>query len=214
MSVADRRFMKVVAVTWLVVCAAIVVTCVRSGLPAYADASVLALVVILVGLAATVLTFIVVAIPLRIFLNLTLKDRRRSHRTETIQLFIALALSIGLPLEMRRERHRLAPPTGVKPLSEFAKTAPPPRRLEIVRHDGDDYIAWFGALSGPIDVPSGPSCYLFDSKGALVDWQPETGDGGPVERFIRSSTRTGKISLEEALKLTQQSEAADGDDRR
>jgi hypothetical protein len=211
---ADRRFIAVVVAAWLLAYGAIIAFVLRIGLPAHADASLLAFGFIYVGLAAAVLAVVLVAIPLRIVLNLALKDRRRSHRTETIALCVALVAVIGYPLEIRRERNRLAPPSGVNQLSDFAEAAPPPRRLELVRHDGDKYLVWFGALSGPLDVPSGPSCYLFDQKGRLIDWQPDTGDGGPVESFLSSSSRTGEISLMEALNLTLDSHTDDADDRR
>ena len=213
MRLADRRFIQVTVSAWIFAYAAILVTILRAGLPVDADSSLLAFGVVFVGLAAALLTVIVVAIPLRIILNLTLKDRRRSHRTETIVLTVVLALVIGHTLEVSRERNRLAPPRGVTQLSDFAKLAPPPRRLELLQHDGDEYVVWFGELSGPIDLPSGPSCYLFDRHGELVKWQPETGDGGPVEEILRSSSRAGEISLEDAVKGFQNSDPVDAENR-
>lgn len=214
MCLADRRCMMVTIAAWLVAWASIIVGILRSGLPADADLSILAFGIVFVGLAAAVLTVILVAIPLRIALNVVLKERRRSHRTETVVLTAVLAVALGYPLEVIRERNQLAPPRGVSHLPEFAKVEPPPRWLELVRHDGNDYVAWYGAHTGPFDVPSGPSCYLFDSKGEFIDWQAETGDGGPVETFLRSSSRISKISLEDALRLTQDSHASNGGDPR
>lgn len=211
---ADRRFIAVTVAAWLVAWAAIIVTILRSGLPADADRPILAFGIVFVGLVAAVLTVVFVAIPLRIVLNVALKERRRSHRTETVVLAAVLALLLGYTLEVRRERNQLAPPRGIERLSEFAKIAPPPRWLGLVRHDGNDYVSWYGEHSGPFDVPSGPSCYLFDNNGKLIDWQPETGDGGPVESFLQSSSRAGEISLEDALKLTQDSSTANGADAR
>ncbi len=66
---------------------------------------------------------------------------------------------------------------------------------------GREYLVWFGEKSGPIDIPSGPSCYLFDADGKLLDWQLETGDGGRVEKFLQSSTKVRELTVEEAVKL-------------
>ena len=214
MCLADRRLITVIIAAWVVVYSALIATIRRSALPAHADWWLLAYGFVFVGVVAAMLTVVLVAIPLRIVLNLTLKDRRRSHRSETMALSVVLAAVIGYPLEVQRERNRLAPPRGVHQFSDFASAGRRPRRIELVRHDGGEYLVWFGALSGPIDVPSGPSCYLFDKNGELLDWQPETGDGGPVERFLSSSSRAGEIGLEEALKLTQDSNASGADDRR
>jgi hypothetical protein len=170
-------------------------------------AVILAFGVVFMALAAALLTAVFIAIPLRIMTNVILKDRRRSHRSETVVLALPLALTVAFTVayvfEVRRERSRLAPPEGVATLSAFADVMPPPERLELVHHDGRGYIAWTGALSGPYDVPSGPSCYIFNDKGCLVDWQSETGDGGPVEDFLRSSVKQKQLTLNEALRITR-----------
>jgi hypothetical protein len=101
--------------------------------------------------------------------------------------------------EVDKERRQLAPPVGVTDLSDFAEAMPPPSRWELVRHDGDEYVAWFGHLSGPFEVPSGRSYYLFDRQGKLVDWKPETGEGDSVDTFLKESSALGAITLDDAL---------------
>lgn len=108
-------------------------------------------------------------------------------------------------LEVERERARLAPPAGVKDLAAFSTSVSPPRRLTVVQHDGGEYIVWYGELSGPLDKPSGPSCYLFDSDGTLIDWQPETGEGARIDRFLESSSKGREITVQEALKMVKRS---------
>jgi hypothetical protein len=78
---------------------------------------------------------------------------------------------------------------------------PSPRDLRDVQTEGRQLIAWFGDLSGPLDLPSGPSCYIFDTTGKLVDWQVETGDGGPVENLLQASAQERSITLAEALQI-------------
>jgi len=148
----------------------------------------------------------------RIAMNVILKDRRCSHRSETAVLTLLLALIVAYVVEVRRERLGLAPPQGVATLSAFADAMPPPQTLDLVHHDGHAYIAWTGDLSGPFDLPSGPSCYIFNDDGDLVDWQPETGDGGPVEDFLRSSVKQQQLTLDEALRITRSGTAHSDDD--
>lgn len=140
-----------------------------------------------------------VATPLRIAINLLLKDRRRTHRSETALLIGLVLLTTGWLLEEIREKSRLAPPTGVTTFPEFAKSRPEPRRLELVETADGSWIAWYGELAGPLAIPSGPSCYLFDRTGRLVGWQSETGDGGSVEDIIDRATLRQAMHLSEAL---------------
>src|SRR5262249_11650287 len=140
---ADRLFIQVTIAAWLVTYAAIIVIIFRSGLPEAADASLLTIALVFAAVVAAMLSLIAVAVPLRIVLNVALKDRRRSHRSETIALTALLALVIAYPLEVRRERNRLAPPSGATQLSEFARLVPAPRLLNLVRHDRNDYFVWY-----------------------------------------------------------------------
>lgn len=200
---ADRRYLLATFVAWLVIYALIFARLLfkewRGGVDTYLVVSGF----VFAGLLAAVITAVAFAIPLRIVLNLTLRDRRRSHRAETILLTLLLAAVPAYAFEVRRERNCLAPRPEVKTLSEFARAVPPPKRLVLLQSHGTEYIAWTGELSGPFDVPYGRSCYLFNRKGALVDWQPETGEGNSVDVILRSGSETKAISLDEALEMTR-----------
>lgn len=198
---ADRRFLQAIFLAWLVVYTVLVLRFLRTEVSGGAKAYLVGFGIVFLGVVAALLTSVAVAIPLRIVLNLTIRHRRRSHRTETILLATVLILVIGYELEVQRERNRLEPPQGVTRLSDFAKAMSPPHRLELMRKDGSEYVVWFGELSGPIDIPSGHSCYLFDRNGDLLKWQPETGDGGPVDEFLRSSSNAGEITIDGALNI-------------
>ena len=43
---------------------------------------------------------------------------------------------------------------------------------------------------------------FLDGNGELVDWQPETGDGGPVDEFLQPSVEQRQLALDEALTIT------------
>ena len=40
---------------------------------------------------------------------------------------------------------------------------------------------------------------FLDGNGELVDWHPETGDGGPVDEFLQPSVEQRQLALDEAL---------------
>lgn len=201
MKLAERRFIRLTILAWVLIYGLFLAQMLSAELPRGANWQILAFGVVFIALAAGLATAVVFAVPARIIMNLMLKDRRRSHRSETIALTILLVLIVAYIIEVSRERMSLAPPKGVATLSAFADAMPPPRRLELVRSDGRDFIAWTGDFSGPCDLPSGPSCYVFDDNGKLVDWQAETGDGGPVEKFLLSSVKQMELTLDEALEI-------------
>jgi hypothetical protein len=150
---------------------------------------------------AAIVNGIIVAIPLRIVLNLVLSDRRRTHRTETIVLICLLLVFFGYFWEVGREHRSLAPPRGVATLAQFADVMSAPQSLQLVRYGDRNYIVWTGERTGPFDIPSGPSCYIFDDNGELVDWTSETGEDGSVDKFVRSSEKQPELTVEEALKI-------------
>jgi len=103
--------------------------------------------------------------------------------------------------EIDREAAELAPPEGVGSFSPFAEQVRPPTRLVVVQHEGENYFVWYGQLAGPLYLPSGPSCYLFDLDGSLIEWVPETGEANKVDEFLASSSTGREISIDEVKKL-------------
>lgn len=151
---------------------------------------------------AAVLTVVLVTIPLRIAMNLATKRHRRARLMETITLLFYFILAIAYPFEVVRERRKLAPPKDVTTLVAFADQMPPPRGLALIRHHGNEYIAWRGDISGPVDLPSGAAFYLFDTDGNLFKWQPKTGDGGEVDDILENSEALRTLTLQEAIAMT------------
>jgi len=76
-----------------------------------------------------------------------------------------------------RQLEAIAPPSTNVHFSTFAEQMPPPKRLAIIDDpDGTIRIVWVGEVAS-LTLPSGPSCYVFDSSGTLVRWNRSTGDG-------------------------------------
>lgn len=157
------------------------------------------------GIVTAILAAFAVAMPLRILLNLAFGERRRTHRKETLVLVGVLAAGCGWAAEHSREIKSLAPPSGVTTFEPFVAAMPAPSFIRSFRREGRIYVAWYGDFAGPIAFPSGPACYLFDDRGTLVDWQPETGDGGHVEHFLESALDRHTITMEQAQEIVQRS---------
>lgn len=156
------------------------------------------LCVLLAGLFWAVLVFV----PSRIVLNLVVKNRRSAYRHETLVL-LAVPVLIGAYVALCYRQHQsLKPPEGDVGIEQFAAAMPLPERVTLVDHDGRTYIAWFGELAW-LSLPSGPSYYLFDESGRLVDWVPETGDGDRISDMLDAAEHRRHISVEEALSIVE-----------
>ncbi|MCA8996950.1 MAG: hypothetical protein KDA80_08190 [Planctomycetaceae bacterium] len=124
---------------------------------------------------------------------------RLPHRSEIVTALVVIALLWAYIWEVCRERRALAPPSGVDTLAQFAKSMPKPRHLALVENNGTTAFVWIGETSGPFDQPSGPSCYLFDTSGKLLAWQPDTGEGGPLDSWAIAGHSAKEMTLSEAI---------------
>ena len=102
---------------------------------------------------------------------------------------------------LRWEMEAVRPPSGVNRLSNFAARMPTPQRIAVVQDSGDDLIVWIGSKDSLVFLASGPPCYVFDRRGELVRWVPETGEGGDVDALCSRAWRAEPISLESALEF-------------
>lgn len=92
-----------------------------------------------------------------------------------------------------------APPHSNCSLSEFSKTMPPPKQLLVVNNDDERRLVWI-AERHPVIVRSGPTYYVFDSEGTLIDWVGESGEGAELDGLLYQAYETGEsITLNEAL---------------
>lgn len=123
-------------------------------------------------------------------------------------------LYIGLPLLLwacviKIEMHALAPPSDAKTFERFSEAMPPATHLAEVTRGGELLIVWIGEYCGPVFLPSGPSCYVFDSTGILRDWTPDTGDGSRFDELASLAGRSPNRTVDEirTILLTQSGQA-------
>lgn len=122
---------------------------------------------------------------------------RAARRHLSLSLLIAMA-ALFLGHEYAANR-RITPPNMGCRLSELAEKIPPPARLLLLSHHEPIRLVWIGTVP-PLTVRSGPPCYAFDERGRLIDWSPETGEGGQLDKLVAASVHQGQpISLAEAL---------------
>jgi hypothetical protein len=122
---------------------------------------------------------------------------RAARRHLSLILLIATA-ALYLGHEHAANR-RITPPNMGCRLSELAEKIPPPARLFLVSHHEPIRLVWIGTVP-PFTIRSGPPCYAFDERGRLIDWSPETGEGGRLDKLAAASVHQGQpISLAEAL---------------
>jgi hypothetical protein len=103
---------------------------------------------------------------------------------------------------------RTVPPTWVTNFSTFAQWQRSPRDIEVIRHDGADYLLATGPGGGLL--PSGPSGYVFDCSGRLVDWSSDIGDSSRFQdKWLPTSQRPGPhLDVERALQWLRDSAQA------
>jgi hypothetical protein len=107
---------------------------------------------------------------------------------------VVLAIVFLIP---NREPERLRPKGHELTFEGFAANRPVPKRMTTVTSHEQDYYVWIGELGKNGAFPSGPSCYVFDSKGDLVTWAWQTGEGGAIEEWSKAKGKD--ITVEQAL---------------
>lgn len=125
-------------------------------------------------------------------------SNRKFLRDAIIALVILSPIAVGWFALARNELDRLTPPPGVTTLHQFAAVMPSPRRLSTAEGDGTRKIVWIGEI-GHWLLPSGPACYVFDSRGKHLDWAWETGEGGPIDRFYAEACEHDSLTIDQAL---------------
>ena len=99
-----------------------------------------------------------------------------------------------------REMQSFAPPPNAKSLSAFADVMPEPTRLVQINDGGTTKFIWVGDTA-IWALPSGPSCYVFDSDGKLVEWDASTGDGERTTRYLQLAWDGNPLTVEHAISL-------------
>ena len=95
------------------------------------------------------------------------------------------------------------PGSAGQTLEGFLSTKPSPLSIEKIESGNLHYVFVMGRMPPLhwITVPSGPPCYVFDSKGNLIAWTHDLGDGDPFRKKWPFSLKREKISADEALRI-------------
>ncbi|WP_406694075.1 hypothetical protein V5E97_23820 [Singulisphaera sp. Ch08] len=131
---------------------------------------------------------------------------RVSNRRERAWLLNGLAVLVLLTLVLGSFIHeavvdlRNAPPSPNCTLAQLRERVPPPSHLAVVLQQGTQRIVWIGPLP-PYTIRSGPPCYVFDARGRLLGWSPQTGEGGRWDEWARAAYRSKTLRLEEVSHL-------------
>lgn len=155
------------------------------------------------AILAAMLSGFFVAVPLKVVLNLFSAERRRTHRTQTAALALAFILPVGFAAEALRESAAHTPPEGVTTLAAFAERMPAPTQVHSFRSGGKLYIAWTTKSAGPLDITSGPPCYLFNERGDLELWVAQTGEGTQVDKLLGTGQFRRELTVEQALEISR-----------
>jgi len=99
-----------------------------------------------------------------------------------------------------RDMQSLAPPPNGKTLATFAERMPAPKRVAQIDDAGVTRIVWVGDTA-MWALPSGPSCYVFDASGKLIEWDASTGDGEPTTRYLQPAWNSEPLTVEQAITL-------------
>ena len=90
---------------------------------------------------------------------------------------------------------------GVSTFQQYLERMPEPERLNVVRHEGMEYMRVLGPDMTVIAAPSGSSAYVFDRKGQLVDWTSDFGDDSRfAEKWVIGHGVRPRLTPEDALK--------------
>jgi hypothetical protein len=119
---------------------------------------------------------------------------------KTIWRFIQIALMLlgllaVLIIAVRYQdnglRRAAEPPWSVRTLEDFRKWRPQYERAIRLESGGSTY---FLVLGEPARVlASGPSSYLFDARGILIGWMPDTGDDSYLRVALDNNARKGSL---------------------
>lgn len=83
------------------------------------------------------------------------------------------------------------PPFSVRTLQDFRKWRPQHEQALRLETGGATYYVVFGEPARVL--ASGPSSYLFDARGALLGWMPDTGDDTYLRVAVDNDAR--KVAL-------------------
>ena len=95
--------------------------------------------------------------------------------------------------------HTLVPPKTVDTVEEFLSWRPSTDQFRIHKHENETFVEAVGSRSRLL--ASGPSGYVFDQDGAMVDWTIDTGESVDFQRRWRDCWDSERVSREQAMEV-------------
>lgn len=126
--------------------------------------------------------------------------RRLRGALVPIILFIVLpAVGLGVELWLRG---RTVPPQSVTTMDSFMRWRPETTEfVAVTGPSGGQHVLAYGSLGG--QLASGPSAYVFDRSGRMVDRTTDIGDDGTFQRQWRPVQPLRRLPTEEAIDWTK-----------
>lgn len=112
-------------------------------------------------------------------------------------IFLLIALTAGM-ITNYEWRRRVPKATTLR---AFSRSSIPLVELIYVGKDKDSFFLWISDYRKSDIVPSGPSVYVFDGFGRLIDWGFEVGSGQSVDFYYAQYGDGNAISVDSALVL-------------
>jgi hypothetical protein len=124
--------------------------------------------------------------------------KKRAHLILTLVIVAAIA-GLGLVLDFY-QRNKVALPSDVLTLSEFATRMPTPEKVIAFERNGSSFFEVIGRPRPSFPtVPSGPPAYIFDSTGHISYWTIDIGDSPPYWEDWQNRSNSREVSMREAL---------------
>ncbi len=116
-----------------------------------------------------------------------------------VSIGMLAVLIAGYAVLCNREMASTKPGDGVKTITEFHNVMDSARTYQYMTFRKDN-VTYFEArkLMPSWTLPSGPSCYVFDPAGKLVDWIPDNGESREWDTKWGQTGRS-ETSFEEIL---------------
>lgn len=116
-------------------------------------------------------------------------------------LLVCLLLAVWVYSE-RKGASAVRPPVGGTNLIAFLEARPQPSQIRRFVHEGQMHIEVVGKpVASLLSLPSGPPVYIFDERGALVDWSRDLGDSPSFVHKWGGFSNATAITIEEAKQL-------------
>jgi hypothetical protein len=108
---------------------------------------------------------------------------------------VILAVLIGGYFTTEYVSHGRVNPTGrISTLDEYLAWRPSAQQFAKVDLNGRQHMIAYGPMSSWLLLSSGPSAYVFDDKGRLVDWSSDIGDDPQFDEQWNAQQSRGMAS--------------------